>query len=76
MHLGMQRTSESPQMARLTENLNLQRALLRRLSNAPGIQLLDVAKVASITRDTKERGHWPLVHLSNGKTLRARLLVS
>lgn len=76
MHLGMQRTSESPKMARLTENLNLQRALLRRLSDAKGIQLLDNAKVSSITRDTKDRGHWPLVHLSNGKTLRARLLVS
>lgn len=62
-------------MARLTENLNLQRALLRQLSNTKGIQLLDKTKVSTITQDTKERGSWPLVHLSSGKTLRARLLV-
>lgn len=62
-------------MARLTENLNLQRALLRHLRRDGGIELLDKTKVSSIVRDTEEKGGWPLVNLDSARTLRARLLV-
>ncbi|KIJ65128.1 hypothetical protein HYDPIDRAFT_89241 [Hydnomerulius pinastri MD-312] len=69
-------TAESSEMARLTENLNLQRALLRHLANIEDIQLLQKVKVESIQREHKEGGNgWPLVHLSDGTTIRARLLV-
>jgi ubiquinone biosynthesis monooxygenase Coq6 len=68
---------ETPQMARLTENLNLQRALLRHLATIPEIQLLDRVKVNSIQQEAREGGGgWPLVHLSDGRILRTRLLVS
>ncbi|KAF9005962.1 hypothetical protein BDQ17DRAFT_1352476 [Cyathus striatus] len=62
-------------MARLTENLNLQRGLLRYLSEHPQIELLQKAKVSSIIRDVDEYGGWPIVHIDNGRVLRARLLV-
>lgn len=66
----------SNQMARLTENLNLQRALLQHISTIPQLQLRDKVKVASIEREQREGGGgWPLVHLSDGKVLRTRLLV-
>lgn len=63
------------EMARLTENLNLQRALLRSLADRP-VTLLDNTKVNAIERDEREKGGWPLVHTSDGLILRARLLVS
>lgn len=59
----------------MTENLNLQRALLHKLSTTSTVELADKVKVQSITQDT-ENGGWPLVHLSDGRTVRARLLVS
>ncbi|GBE86276.1 ubiquinone biosynthesis hydrox [Sparassis latifolia] len=62
-------------LARITENLNLQRALLRRLSTVPSVQLLDKVKVQAIQREERQGGDWPLVHLSDGRILRARLLV-
>ena len=62
-------------MARLTENLNLQRALLRHIRRDCAIELLDKTKVRSIVRDTEERGGWPLINLDAARTLRARLLV-
>ncbi|KAI0831854.1 ubiquinone biosynthesis hydrox [Trametes gibbosa] len=63
------------QMARLTENLNLQRALLRQLRSGSAVEVMDKVKVASIQREEREGGGWPLVHLSDGRVLRARLLV-
>lgn len=62
-------------MARLTENLNLQRGLLRHLKTHPEIELIDKTKVESIIRD-EEEGKWPLVKLANDRILRTRLLVS
>lgn len=61
-------------MARLTENLNLQRAILRHLETIPEVRILENTKVTSIGRD-EDRGGWPLVHLDNSMVLRARLLV-
>ena len=64
--------SSTYEMARLTENLNLQRALLRRLDQIPGrVQLMDQVKVESISRGEG----WPVVNVSDGPSLRTRLLV-
>lgn len=63
-------------MSRMTENLNLQRALLRRLTDSPTVKLIDKVKVQTIQREEREGGGWPLVHLSDGRVLRARLLAS
>lgn len=63
-------------MARLTENLNLQRGLLRHLERNPQVQLLQRTKVKSIIRDDGDKGEWPLVQLDNDRVLRARLLVT
>ncbi|KAH9928780.1 ubiquinone biosynthesis hydrox [Amylocystis lapponica] len=63
------------EMAHLTENLNIQRALLRQLSRTPAVQLFDKVKVQSIKQEERKGGGWPLVHLSDGRVLRARLLV-
>ncbi|KAI6122306.1 hypothetical protein EV401DRAFT_2056536 [Pisolithus croceorrhizus] len=59
-----------------SENLNLQRALLRHLESIRSIELLQKTRVESIQREDRDGGHgWPLVHLSDGTTLRTRLLV-
>ncbi|KAF8075014.1 ubiquinone biosynthesis hydrox [Lyophyllum atratum] len=71
--IGLEKPHEG--MARLTENLNLQRGLLQHLDQLPEVQLIDETKVRSIIRDKEEQGGWPLVHLDNGQVLRARLLV-
>ncbi|THH28834.1 hypothetical protein EUX98_g5352 [Antrodiella citrinella] len=63
------------ELSRLTENLNLQRALLRYLESSPGVELVDKVKVESITNDDREGNSWPVVHLSDGRVIRARLLV-
>ena len=62
-------------MARLTENFNLQRGLLRRLQDIPEERLLQQTKVKSNVQDVEEHGQWPLVDLENDRVLRARLLV-
>ncbi|KAH8997794.1 hypothetical protein EDB86DRAFT_2803395 [Lactarius hatsudake] len=72
--LGLGRGKGSSQMARLTETLNLQRGLLRHLSGQSNITLLDSTKVENISSDIPGGG-WPMVQLSNGNVLRARLLV-
>ena len=61
-------------MSTMTENLNLQRALLRSLDNRGGVEILDNTRVSKIEKDT-ENGGWPIVHTSQGGALRARLLV-
>ncbi|KAF8329487.1 uncharacterized protein EI90DRAFT_2923930 [Cantharellus anzutake] len=69
------------EMARLTENLNLQRALLRRIDelSGPSIRLFDNVKVNTIVREmgtsALDGGGWPIIVLSNGRSIRARLLV-
>ncbi|KAK1221077.1 putative ubiquinone biosynthesis monooxygenase [Marasmius sp. AFHP31] len=69
--IGLEHPEEG--MARITENLNLQRGLLRHIRKVPGIDVLDKTKVQSIT--SEGAGQWPLVHLDNNQTLKARLLV-
>lgn len=58
----------------MTENLNLQRGLLKRLSQIPEIHLLDNVRVTVIEKEDGVNG-WPLVRLSTGQTIRTRLLV-
>lgn len=72
----MGHTEQHEGMARLTENLNLQRGLLRLLDKAPGVDLIHRTKVTSVTRESEGHGAWPVVNLDNGRRLRARLLVS
>ncbi|KAK7208333.1 ubiquinone biosynthesis monooxygenase COQ6 [Myxozyma melibiosi] len=70
-------------MAYMTENLNLQQALLESLAEAPGdnqVKIFDSTKVEQITNSTDQLddvdlSSWPAVKLSNGSTLRARLLI-
>ena len=59
----------------MTENLNLQRGLLKHLSQIPEVQLLDNVRVTTIEKENGANG-WPLVRLSNGQIIRTRLLVS
>jgi ubiquinone biosynthesis monooxygenase Coq6 len=73
--LGISSKDGSNQMARLTETLNLQRGLLRHLQDQPTVTLLDNTKVENIFQDDTPGGGWPIVQLSNGTALRARLLV-
>jgi ubiquinone biosynthesis monooxygenase Coq6 len=63
-------------MAQMTENLNIQRALLRNMASRPQLELADNVKVATIEREESGANGWPIIHLSNGRSLRARLLVS
>jgi ubiquinone biosynthesis monooxygenase Coq6 len=66
---------QAQEMSRMTENLNLQRGLLKHLSQIPEVQLLDNVRVTTIEREDGSNG-WSLVCLSNGQTFRTRLLVS
>ncbi|KAG8988991.1 putative ubiquinone biosynthesis monooxygenase [Tulasnella sp. JGI-2019a] len=66
---------QSHQLAYMTENLNIQRALLRLLDQHSSVQVLDKVKVGSIINDAPDRGGWPVVKLTNGQELRTRLLI-
>ncbi|KZV66285.1 ubiquinone biosynthesis hydrox [Peniophora sp. CONT] len=72
--IGLSSATDAPYMARMTENLNLQRAALRHLDEHPFIRILDKTKVETISND-EDGGDWPLVHLSSGQVLRTRLLI-
>lgn len=72
---GLDGEGHSPYMATMTENLNLQRALLQCLDKFHAVQIYDNTKVSAIEKESS-RGGWPLIHTSTGVTLRARLLVS
>ncbi|CAE7171597.1 unnamed protein product, partial [Rhizoctonia solani] len=62
-------------MAMMTENLNLQRGLLKRLETVPSVKLLDGTKVEDIQNGSGNSNTWPVVNTSTGKSLRSRLLV-
>ncbi|KAF8471500.1 ubiquinone biosynthesis hydrox [Gautieria morchelliformis] len=71
---AMLKSSDS-EIARLTENLNLQRALLRRLETQRHVSLIDKTKVDAIYQEEREEGGWPVVRLANGRQFRVRLLI-
>jgi ubiquinone biosynthesis monooxygenase Coq6 len=67
-------------VAYMNENSNLTSALLQRVDELSGVQILDSEKVTNITfgEETEEGGdlsQWPVVKLSGGRELAARLLV-
>ena len=66
-------------IAYMNENLNLTSGLLKRLEELGGVSVFDNAKVETISygEETEELDlrQWPVVHLSGGKQLSARLLV-
>lgn len=70
---------DSPQMATMIENFNIQAMLHERIkelndANASDpLELKDNTKVTSITRDAKNG--WPIVELSTGELIKTRLLV-
>ncbi|KAG8691609.1 putative ubiquinone biosynthesis monooxygenase [Ceratobasidium sp. 423] len=62
-------------MAMMTENLNLQQGLLRRLESVSNVKLLDSTKVEDIQNGSGESNTWPVVNTSTGRSLRSRLLI-
>ncbi|KAK2606159.1 putative ubiquinone biosynthesis monooxygenase [Conoideocrella luteorostrata] len=69
----------SKTIAYMTENLNLTSGLLSRINELGGVSIFDNSKVDKIglgeeTEDMDLR-EWPVVHLSSGQSLAARLLV-
>ncbi|KAL8637538.1 MAG: hypothetical protein Q9228_005201 [Teloschistes exilis] len=75
-------SSVSPPIATMTENPNLQRALLQRLTELPQFSIFESTKVASIepgppesSQDLLDLSSYPTVTLSSGQKLFARLLV-
>ena len=66
-------------IAYMSENLNLTSGLMKRLDELGGVDMFDKAKVEKIElgEETEEVDlrDWPIVHLSGGQTLAARLLV-
>lgn len=66
-------------IAYMNENLNLTSALLKRLDELGGVSVFDNARVERIAygEETEELDlrEWPVVYLSGGKQLSARLLV-
>lgn len=64
------------EMARMTENLNLQRALLRLLETRQDVSLIDKTRVDTIYQEQRGGRGWPIVRLTNGRHFRTRLLVS
>ncbi|KAL2134132.1 hypothetical protein VTI74DRAFT_955 [Chaetomium olivicolor] len=66
-------------IAYMNENLNLTSGLLKRLEELGGVSVFDNARVERIAygEETEEVDlrEWPVVHLSGGKQLSARLLV-
>ncbi|KAK4128947.1 ubiquinone biosynthesis hydrox [Parathielavia appendiculata] len=66
-------------IAYMNENLNLTSGLLKRLEELGGVSMFDNARVEKIAygeeTDEMDLREWPVVHLSGGQQLSARLLV-
>lgn len=74
-----QRSVNGKIIAYMTENLNLTSGLLRRLDELGGVSIFDNARVESIgygdEHEHFDLSSWPVVEMSGGKRLAARLLV-
>ncbi|EKJ79756.1 hypothetical protein FPSE_00036 [Fusarium pseudograminearum CS3096] len=72
-------TTGDKTIAYMTENLNLASGLLKRLHELGGVDIFDKTKVEGIDlgKETEDLdlSEWPVVQLSNGQSLAARLLV-
>lgn len=66
-------------IAYMNENLNLTSGLLKRIEELGGVEVLDKQRVKCITlgqeSEDLDLSSWPVVQLSNGRRLAARLLV-
>ena len=66
-------------IAYMTENLNLTSGLMKRMKEIGGVDVFDNSKVENIKlgeqSEEMDLREWPVVSLSNGQTLAARLLV-
>jgi ubiquinone biosynthesis monooxygenase Coq6 len=71
--------SQGTTIAYMTENLNLTSALLARIEELSGVSVFDNTKVENIElgKETEEMDlrSWPVVELSGGRQLAARLLI-
>lgn len=71
--------SQPTTIAYMIENVNTITTLLSRLEELGGVDIFSATKVSSIELGSETEGldmtSWPIVNLSNGKTLAARLLV-
>lgn len=78
-HTLLAMEQRAPEMALLTENLNLQRALLRRLQSPDvHVTFLNETRVASIVSEQplgSSSSPWPVIQTNTNRRLRARLLV-
>ncbi|TVY20616.1 Ubiquinone biosynthesis monooxygenase COQ6, partial [Lachnellula arida] len=76
---GAEKEDEGGVVAYMNENANLTAALLRRVEELGGVEILDGEKVEDIALGREmEQGdlsQWPVVKLSGGRELAARLLV-
>lgn len=71
--------SQGKTIAYMTENLNLTSALLARIEELGGVATFDNGRVENIElgeeTEKLDLSSWPIVHLSGGRQLAARLLV-
>ncbi|KAH6606464.1 ubiquinone biosynthesis monooxygenase coq6 [Trichoderma cornu-damae] len=71
--------SQGNVIAYMTENLNITSGLLKRINELGGVDVFDNSRVEKITfgeeSEDMDLREWPVVHLSSGKSLAARLLV-
>lgn len=76
---GAKKTRPSTTIAYMTENVNLTTALLRRLDELGGVDTFSPVKVDNIDLGTDtpdlDLRSWPVLSLSDGRSLAARLLV-
>ncbi|KAF7560845.1 hypothetical protein G7046_g3298 [Stylonectria norvegica] len=76
---GQPSSTADKTIAYMTENLNLTSGLLKRLEELGSVDIFDKTKVDKIDlgEETEDLDltEWPVVHLSGGQTLAARLLV-
>ena len=74
-----QRSPDEKTIAYMTENLNLTSSLLGRLDELGGVAVFDGAKIENIgygsESESLDLSEWPVVEVSGGRRLAARLLV-
>ncbi|KAF2187622.1 ubiquinone biosynthesis monooxygenase COQ6 [Zopfia rhizophila CBS 207.26] len=77
--LTLRKPTQPTTIAYMIENVNTTTTLLSRLSELGGVDIFSPTKVESINLGTDtpslDLSSWPILTLSNGKTLAARLLV-
>jgi ubiquinone biosynthesis monooxygenase Coq6 len=76
---GAKMEFDSPELATMIENINIQSMLYQRIkqlnteNTESQLNLLDDTKVIDITED--KQNEWPILKLSNGNSIKTRLLI-